>query len=183
MKVLIVPGYGDVDSYIKRLTKRWPKRYGLDIYIHPFGSTDPPEKYNDNWRRFVEVLKRERPEAIIGISFGFSIAARAMIEYPDQVKRVVSICGPHDLQDMNPKTIRTKYPMLGKSLAALNPKDLQPDRILTLRSWYDEVLRDAKVAVPGAKNRHIPMVEHAASIVVSLAVQGRLIAKFLKANR
>lgn len=177
--VFIIPGYGDNTGYIKRLTRHWPKKYGLKPYIYAFGSKDRPEQYQRNWQRFIETLKEVEPEVVIGISFGFSIACRSIIDYPKIVKKIVSIAGPSDLAKLNPETIRNSYPMLGKSLSAFNPKDLPVERILTLRPLIDTVVYPKNVVVSGAINKRIPMISHAGGIGAAFIFRAGTIARFI----
>jgi pimeloyl-ACP methyl ester carboxylesterase len=188
VNVIIVPGYGDIDGYIKHFTGHWSEKYGVEPYIHRFGSTDPPELYDQNWQRFVEVMHEQQATAVIGISFGFSIAARALVDYPDQIRRIVSIAGPHDISALKPDTVQTKYPMLGESLGALKKslakagmQSLPSENIMTLRPLTDRIIDPKKVTIEGAKNHRIPMFGHNLGIPTALAVQSKMITDFLQA--
>ncbi len=179
MNVTIVAGYGDQTGYIERVTNDWPERYDLLPHIYAFGTNDPPETYKEHWEEFVDVLREIGRTAVIGISFGVSIAARAVLNYPDIATKAIFISGPHLLSDLNPRTVETKYPMLGKSLSAFDPNALPTERIMTIRPLWDSVIKPSKVMLPGAKNERVVAFGHGLGIYTALAFRAGAIANFI----
>lgn len=179
MNVVIVPGYGDRTDYIERITAHWPEKYGLEPHIHPFGTTGSEETYDSHWHDFENVLEELGQTAIIGVSFGVGIAARAIQDYPDIVNRIVGISGPHRLQDLNPKTVDNKYPILKKSLTTFDTNTLPVEKIMTFRPLFDNVIAPRKVIIPGAMNYRVPAIGHGPGIFAALAFRTRTIAKFV----
>lgn len=179
MNVIIVPGYGDQAGYIEKLTKNWPKRFGLEPHIHPFGTIDPAETYDRHWQEFSEVLESLGKAAVVGISFGASIAARALQDYPKQVNRAVFISGPHRLSDLNPDTVNNKYPMLNKSLPAFNVDALPASKIMTTRPLSDGVIAPKNVVIENATNLRVPVVGHGAGIAAALLLRSKAMSDFL----
>ncbi len=182
---LIVPGYNDTHDYIDEATKNWPARYGLEAYVQPFGTKEPDEDYDANWNIFEKTLRQFGPAAIIGISFGASIALRALQDHPELVSSVICIAGPHDLRQMDQTVIDDKYPLLNKALPAIKVDKLPTGRIMTLRPIYDQVISPRKVTIEGATNRRMltPVPGHAAGIWWALHFHAKDMAKFIKSHQ
>ncbi len=179
MKVIAVAGYGDSTGYIKYLTHSWKRRYGLDVEPFAFGTTKPATEYPELWSAWVAKLEQLGSVAMIGISFGFGIAARSKLEFPDKVGRIVGICCPHDLRDLDPNTIEQKYRMLNYSLAAFDSAKLPLEDVMTVRSTRDEVIDPQQVIIPGAQNVVTPGFSHGSGIVSALTLRGSHIASFI----
>ena len=181
-QVVIVAGYGDRTDYIEHLTARWPQKYDLEPHVYAFGTLEAPETYEDRWQEFEDKINVIGQTAVIGVSFGFSIAARAMLEHPEQVDRIVSIAGPHDLSAVNQETLDKKYPMLNRSLSAFNDSLLPVDRVMTLSPLIDPTVSPANVIIQGAKNHKVPMFGHGPGIVAAFLLREKTIASFIHGN-
>ncbi len=180
MNLLIVPGYGDSRDYIDRLTRRWPVRFGIQPKVLPFGTPGSAESYDSKWQAFEAELKKFDQTAVIGISFGASIALRALQDYPSIVSGVVIISGPHSLKDMDRAVVDRKYPLLNGSLPAFSVEKLPKDKIMTIRPLRDGVIAPSKVFIPGATNERIPVMGHAFGIAWALKFKAAKIAEFIK---
>lgn len=189
MNVVIVPGYGDGTDYIKKLTSKWPDKYGIDPLIYPFGTVDesgelaPPENYDDRWQAFEKVIQPLGPTAVIGISFGVGIAARALQDHPEIVTKSVFISGPHKLSDLKMHVVNSSYKMLNKSLPAFDPNTLPVEKIMTIRPWADNVIPPNIVAIDGATNLRvpgIPLVGHGAGIAAAFLFRSKAMTDFIK---
>lgn len=178
MNVTIIAGYGDATGYIKKLTAAWPRKYGLRPDVKAFGTLDHADQYDANWQKLLKDLK---PGPVIGISFGASIAARLLLEHPNKFPKAVFISGPHDLNDLRPEVVRDKYPMIGRSLAAIDPSKLPANKIMTISPLTDGVINPKLVRIEGSQNARVPVVSHAVGIAAALKLKGRAIAKFLEA--
>ncbi len=140
MKTIIIPGYGDHRGYIDRATRNWGQNYGLQTDVHVFGWYGEADNYEENWRRFDEKLQQLGDVAIIGISAGASVGLRALQTYPDNIKKVITVCGLVDTKLMDPMKLHSKYPVLERSLESFSSEGLPPGRIMTMRPLYDEVV-------------------------------------------
>lgn len=180
MNAVIVAGYGDSTDYIESLTKSWSSKYGVNVYPYAFGTVDKLETYDTHWREFEDYIATLGKTAVIGISFGWGIAARALIEHPEIVNRVVCISGPSHLKDMNPQTVQTKYPMLEKSLTAFDILGLPVEKTATFRPIYDNVIPQNKVPIDGALNYRVPALWHGPGIAAALLLRAKTITNFIK---
>lgn len=178
-RLIIIPGYGDRVGYIYKLTKRWPRRFGVQVEVATFGWRGDPRTYQQKWQAFLDVLNKGEPATVLGISAGASVALRALQQQPQQVRGVISVCGPRTANFFNPKVLARDYPTLSDSLHAL-PSEPFKGPILTLRPLYDESVPTKAVTIQGARNVRMPFVFHAPSIVLALALYGRTICKFVK---
>lgn len=180
MNTIIVPGYGDGQNYIDRITQHWPEKYGLNPQVIPFGTNDLTSDYEEKWTAFETKLRDFGKTAIIGISFGVTIALRAMQDYPDLVSSAVCISGPHDIRDVDQPTIKRKYPLLNESLRAFSIDNLPVEKVMTIRPRYDSVIDPDKVAIRDATNLRVPIAGHATGIAWALKFKAGDIAKFIK---
>lgn len=182
MNAIIVPGYGDRHDYIEYATKNWQQRYGVDPEVYVFGWSDELGSYEEKWQNFEEKLHNNAPTAIIGISAGFSVALRGLVQYPELVTAAVSICGPHDAKDLSRETLHNKYPLLEQAFDSFSSDDLPLDKIMTLRPLFDEVVSVNAVNINGASNERMATVFHAPSIVWGVAGRGKTITEFIKST-
>lgn len=180
MKTIIIPGYGDRFDYIERATKNWARNYDLEPEVYVFGWSGDPETYDANWREFDEVLQHIGVAAIIGISAGASVAARALQIYPEKIKKVVTICGPLHPEKMNPSTLHNKYPILERSLENISLENIDPDRVMTLRPLHDDVVSTEAMFLEGAHDKRIKTFGHAFTIGWTMFTKGETMANFIQ---
>jgi pimeloyl-ACP methyl ester carboxylesterase len=178
-EVLAVAGYGDATEYIEFLTWHWRLRYGLKVYVYPFG-TAPNDQYKDRWTAFERALHQLGKTSIIGISFGFGPAMRAKIEHPDLVGHIVGISAPHSLDDMDMDKVERDYPMLIPSLKAVDMDRLPVEDVMTVRPLSDGTVSPEAVIIPGARNERVPAGTHGGGIGLALTLKAGAIARFLK---
>ncbi len=182
MKVIIIPGYGDRRDYIDSAARHWSKRYKLEPDIFVFNWSDDPSTYPAKWSKLENIIQSSEKLALVGISAGASVALRALQDFPGKVSSVVSICGPARLEDLNPITVKTKYPLLGRSLSEVSIKRLPAQKILTLRPLFDKTVSPASVVIDGATNIRMFTAGHGYSIVWALFARNRSITKFINAQ-
>lgn len=176
--VVIVPAYGDRTDYISFLTRKWPKRYGLQPHVYPFGTTNASETYDENWSQYTEFVSDLGQVSIIGASFGGTVADRSLIELPN-VTKTVKIASPHSIKDFNRGYIEKNYPMLALSLKSYDPEELPAERIMTIAITNDKVIPPNMVPIEGAYNITLSAPNHGLGIVTAFAIKGRQIADFL----
>lgn len=178
--VLIIPAYRDQTGYIDSLTKPWHAMYGLDVHVHPFGTNDRLEDFDDNWQATKEAVEGLGQTAMIGISFGGGVSLRALQELPNNVTSVTCISAPLRLEDMDENKVNDKYRMLTKSLPAIDLENLPREKIQTFRSWRDPVITPRKSVIQGATNHRTFGLNHSSGIGSTLLFRSGTIAKFIK---
>ncbi len=182
-EVLIIPGYGDRQDYIEFITRKWPKRYGLNPTLFSFHTANASSKnaediYSRNWYMFSKLVRQVGKVSVIGLSFGVSIADRSLIELPE-VNNIVCIGGPHRLEDMNLHTVKTKYPMLEHSLSGFQVDDLPTERIMTITPFTDGTVNPEVAQLEGAKNLKVPVFGHPVGLAAGLFLRASNIAEFI----
>lgn len=165
MRVVIVPGYGDRADYLKKLSDRWLKRFGSELVIVPFGWSGEVASFDAKDLNFMDRIKSMGEVGIIGISAGASAALRAQQLLGDQVRKVVTVCGPVHASLMNKDTLHDKYSLLEQSLAKLQPKKIPAEDVLTLRPLYDELVPVQAMKLEGATDIRMKMIGHGPSIL------------------
>ncbi len=179
MKVIIFPGYGDRRDYIDFAFKNWKSKYNLEPEVITFGWNDSADTYEPKWQKIKSKLQANSKLATIGISAGTSLSLRLLQDFPNNVVAAINICGPSRLSDLNPQTVKSQYPLLGRSLSEVSVDQIDTSKILTLRPLADKVVYPASVYIEGARNYKIFTFGHAPSIAWSVLVKNRLMASFL----
>lgn len=179
MKIAVVPGYGDRVDYLKYLTKDWPRRFGNDVEIVPFGWSGDAAGFDDKDQAFLETIGSMGEVALIGISAGASAALRAKLKYPDVVMKIVTVCGPVDPELMDRNKLHEQYPLLELSLQKLSLEAIPVEDVMTLRPVYDGVVSTAAMYIEGAGDVRMRMVGHAASIAWGMYHHAKDINEFI----
>ncbi|HSX23758.1 MAG TPA: alpha/beta hydrolase [Candidatus Saccharimonadales bacterium] len=180
MNVLIIPGYGDRQDYIDRTTRNWDKRYGIKPQVYVFGWNGEANSYEEKWQRFDEKLQQLHKTAIIGISAGASVAVRALQEHPDEITKVITVCGPVHADKMNPRTLHNRFPVLERSLEHLSLKGLEAKRVMTVRPMYDQLVPIDAMVIDGAQDVRLRMVRHIPSVLLGIFGYGKTMSNFIK---
>jgi len=175
MNILIVPGYGDRTDYICKLTSSWG-RQNHHVRVHPFGTVNG-RSYEENWQTFQNLI--EPDTGIVGISFGATIALRALQDHPDKVRKVAVVSGPHGFDGLSQQTIDTTYPMLNASLGALTVDSIDTTRVRTYAPPIDGVINPTHVPIDGAEHRRVLAAGHSLGIVMAFLQHGREMHDFI----
>lgn len=176
----IMVGYRDQILPIKLATALWPVRYGVRPIVRKFGTLDPPHYCSRNWDRHVSRVEEEESMARIGISFGGGVQARTMIEHPEKVTCATFIASVLNLEDIDPVKAEEKYQMLNYSLPVFDTATLPADKIMTVASYSDQLMRPEAVAIDGARNILTPGRNHAMAIMAALTLRAGAITDFIK---
>ena len=164
MNIVIVPGYGDRVDYLHRTIRNWPDRFGNKAVVLPFGWSGEAAEYDKKNKKFLETIEKMGEVSIIGISAGASAALRAQHVFPERVGRIVTLCGPVRQDLMNKEMLRSKYPLLKRSLDDLALETVPGQDVLTLRPLYDGVVPVEAMIIPGAVDMRMKMIGHPTSI-------------------
>jgi pimeloyl-ACP methyl ester carboxylesterase len=181
VKTVVVPGYGDETAFYEWATRNWDK-LGLDVEIHPFGTVDPPETYDQHWQQFKEFLEGLGRVAIVGVSFGGGPALRAQQELSDLVNCVVCISAPHNIADMDIEKVRRDYPMLKPSLEHVDINAFEVEKILTVSPLQDGVVPRNAARIEGATNLTVPVFGHPFGIGAAFVLKRKEIARFVHSH-
>lgn len=177
--VLIIPGYGDRVDYLNFFTKNWPEAYRLNPIIQPFGTTRPPEDYDECYERMAETLWGIGRCAAVGVSFGGKIANQLKKEHPDLLGKVVNIATPQSVASLGEELANTKYPMFKFAAARPSLGEWDMDDLMTITGLWDELNKTRDMRVAGARNLIVPAIGHQPSIVAAFALRSQAMAEFM----
>lgn len=190
-QVIIIPGLGDRTAFIEKATRRWRKR-GLEPEVVPFGWGDASSSFDDKLSYLLTIVDQRATKgevSLVGTSAGGSAAVNALLERPDQIMRVVNICGRlkrglgglRSLERMSSSSpaFRHSVELLEDRMKSVTPE--QRLRMMTVRALLgDEYVPADTIAIPGSNNIVIPTGEHIFSIGAALTVFSKPILDFLQ---
>lgn len=189
--VLYIPGLGD-----KRQGFAWVQRQLLYVWsLYGFRT----RVFTINWAhkgpfddRFNELLDlidalydKGVSVALVGASAGASVAILGLIERPDKIIGVATICG----QLLGTKALHgpaaKANPRFRQALARMQDgtdslSDEIRQRILTLRPKADAIVPPEEATLPGGVDYRMPISGHLLGIGFGILFEGRRIAQFLR---
>jgi pimeloyl-ACP methyl ester carboxylesterase len=188
---IYIPGLGD-----KRRGFIWAQRqllrtwsiYGFRTHIFAIDwASDQP--FDERFSELLGLIDRFHAEgaavALVGASAGASAVILGLIERPDKVIGVATICG----QLLGTKALygpaamanpRFKYALARMQDRTDSLSDEARRRILTLRPKVDAIVAPEEATFPGGVNYRMPISGHLLGIGFGILFEGRRIAKFLK---
>lgn len=190
-QVIIIPGLGDRTAFIEKATLNWRKR-GLEPEVVPFCWGDASSSFDDKLSYLLTIVDQRATKgevSLVGTSAGGSAAVNALLERPDQIMRVVNICGRlkrglgglrslERMSSSNP-AFRHSVELLEDRMKSVTPE--QRLRMMTVRALLgDEYVPADTIAIPGSNNIVIPTGEHIFSIGAALTVFSKPILDFLQ---
>src|SRR5437868_3922381 len=136
--VIFIPGLGDYSEYIKRITKRWPSRYDINMVIFKVGWNGSAANYQQKYQDLAKLLRPNHKAAIIGISAGGSFAVNSLRRYPNKISCAISICGPTHIEvgDYS-SALLVDSPLLTKSIKECESASTLAGKIMTLRPIHE----------------------------------------------
>lgn len=188
--LVIIPGLGDNDDYVRFLTRSWERKYDIKTHVIAFGWKGKANEFEDHLnklRRYIDnLLKQNGDVSILGISAGASAAINLFSARKHKINKVISVCGR--LRDQNVKQ-RFYYPKMqldifkkSLNLCEINQEKLtkeDKERILTIRPFYDDVVPVRTMTIDGAVNRKIFAAQHGISIYLAMTLYSKTIVKLL----
>lgn len=186
--IIIVPGLSD---QIPPSIIRWWQEPHITVRTWPFGWRTEgtfEEKLNALLEHIDNTAVLNATISLIGTSAGGSAAINALVQRPAIVHRVVNIGGRlrSGSTGVQPTLHQAAQgaPAFRESVLACEQAEPQFDqpmraRIMTLTPLRDRAVPRETVALPGADNRRLTCVGHAASIGVGLTLYRPLLLKFL----
>lgn len=189
--IIYIPGIGDRRDALNRLQSAFLATwviYGFSaqLFVMDWQSTESYRGRFDELLSLVTELRAQgREVAIVGASAAASSVLLALMEQPDALLGVVTICGQIDGAALLNRPVSVTNPRFGHSIALLKGSldAMTPDlrrRVLTLRPWIDGIVPPRQATLSGATNHQMPVVGHMAGIGFGLLFEGYRISRFLK---
>lgn len=190
-QVILIPGLSDRIGLLQLATKWW-KTKGIEPQVFRVGwqdgNNDIQSKINEIIT-YAEKLADYGKVSIIGTSAGGSLAINSFLKRPDIIRAAVSVCGRLRAGNHNWRSLEKKSAssMLFKNSVLLLQKQ-EPQitnsfrkRIMTVTALFgDELVPRDTSYIPDANNIIIPMIEHMASIALSLTLYVSPIINFIQ---
>jgi hypothetical protein len=188
--VIVVPGLGDNKGKFSALAPLWKKWYGIELVVHLFPWYGK-ESFETRLQRLVQKIDTLSDQgytvSLMGTSAGGSAVMNAYGLRKHKIHRVVNVCGrlrrgervlpTLEIAAIKSATFKESVLACESLLATLSPHDLR--KIMTVRSFYDELVPTATIPVDGAHNIRILSVEHIISILLALTAYSSSVASFL----
>jgi hypothetical protein len=192
--IIYVPGLNDDKFLNKKLINFLPliwNKYGFDVFIvRPEWRTGKffYPKLTLIINKIDELSSKGYAIYLFGQSAGGAAVLNAYTERKNKIKKVVNICGRlRKGKDVLPslKTETAENPAFAESVLLfenLNENRLTMNdrkKVLTIKPIWDGVVPSSTVALQGATNITIPMVQHSIAGISALTIFSQEILSFL----
>lgn len=189
--VIYIPGLGDKRRsllWMQRILLRAWRVYGFSIHVFSvdWANKQPFEdRFNDLLELIDKLQNKGVSVSLIGASAGASTAILGLIERPDKITGVVTICGQIYAADALRGPAAAANPRFEQSLMRMDTgiELLTPEtrhRILTLRPRADAIVPPDEATIFGATNYQMPVSGHLVGIGFAIWFEGYRITRFLK---
>ncbi len=197
--IFIFPGLGDETLFLKWVTNNWTKRFTVIPHVVSVGWYDKTSNFETKLSDLVKqakVLAKDSNEiTLLGVSAGASAAINVWRKLQDSGidlrGGIINICGrvirgenirfrTLEFVSRNSLAFRDSVLQCEKNLKKLSLKERS--KILTLRSFFDELVPESTVIIKGATNLVLPTPEHIFSIATAMTVYAEKIMDFIKRN-
>jgi pimeloyl-ACP methyl ester carboxylesterase len=189
--VIYIPGLGDKRRsllWVQQVLLRTWRVYGFSSYVFSVDWANR-QSFEDRFNDLLELIDKLHHDgasvSLIGASAGASTAILGLIERPDKVTGVVTICGQIYAANALRGPAAAANPRFKQSLARmdagielLTPKDRH--HILTLRPRADAIVPPNEATVFGATNYRMPVSGHLVGIGFGIWFESYRIVRFLK---
>lgn len=193
LRIIYVPGLGDKQRLLIWLQKQFFKSWRLNrsrvevFAVDWTGDVSFAERLDKLSKRIDELHARGERVSLIGTSAGASAVVNAYAKRKDKLNGIVCICGalrgadslPEAAFKLNPR-FKESIEMLPASIKSLSGTERQS--ILTLRPYFDPIVRPKNAQIDGARNRRLMSFGHLFSIAYFLNGKSFLIRRFLRKN-
>jgi len=186
--ILYIPGLVDIWDPLRRLALRLWRLQGAKVEFVPMNwQSDETieEKLSRVRSRIAAWRQRKYTIVLVGESAGGCVALNALLEQPDSVHKVVTVCGLNNpYARIGPPTQLTNpaiQPAL--DLLAENMKRLRPEvatRIISIHPEYDPTVAIADTKVPGGTELGVAGKGHMSVITRYLTIRSRFIIRLIK---
>ncbi len=187
LHLIYIPGLGDIRLVGQRRAIASWQWWGVGSELFEVNWTDK-EPWEDKLQRLLsridELTGQDKSVAVVGASAGAAVAINAFAARKNLVG-IVCIAGKiNHPGNIHPIRFQTNPAFEGaindcqKALQKLNPADRK--RILSRYALFDEVVSKSDSRIPGARNRHVPTVEHGFTIAEQITLGAPGFIRFLK---
>jgi hypothetical protein len=188
--VIIIPGLGDNIRSL-RLAGGSFRTHGMEVIVQKMGWYNR-EEFSPKLLRILHLIDRYSNAgsrvSLIGTSAGGSCAINAYCRRKSRVHRIVNVCGRLSigpvtgLRSFSRKTkhsiaFRESVLLCEKNISSLSQSDRS--RIMTLCSFFDDVVPAETTAIPGATNIVLPVPGHILGIATALTLYSGKIIRFI----
>lgn len=177
--VIYVPGLGDKNIHAQKLAVWGWRSYGLYGHCHPVGWSNGEESFDHKLTAVIqeidELFEAGHIVSLIGSSAGASMVLHAYAARKNKIAGVVLICGElADAKHVDPAyyaenpAFKVSMERLPATLKKLRFNDRQ--RIVSIRPWFDEIVRIRDMYLEGARIFSTISFGHAATIGMTLTL-------------
>ena len=170
-KYYYLSGLGDSLDTFRRIMLWYHRVRGRDIRLIPMRWSDTEETYQQKQQRILATIEKHKDGEVvlIGDSAGGAMALRTLLDRPDIIDRIVTICGYNHTATALDSRYRSVNPALVTTVEAndrdRNIFDSYADRIMTLYAAEDAVVKSKYSRIEGARSASIPGKVHQLAIV------------------
>lgn len=192
--VILIPGLGDDASKLQLVTRHWPQKYNIEtiLYLMPWmgNSESFEQKLNRLIKKIDTLHENGYTISLLGTSAGGSCAINAYCKRREKIAKVINVCGrlrkgknvfpSLDIAAKNSPSFKESVLLCEENLKSLNDQDRK--KILTIRSYFDEIVPVSFIPIDGAHNIRIFSVEHILSISLAMTLYSKNIIDFILQN-
>lgn len=178
---IYISGLGDKLDGFRRLMMLWQRFRGRRIVLVPMKWADKKETYQqkqERIRRAISAVPQGASVTLIGESAGGAMAIRMLCDYPNEIDRVVTICGYNHTRDGITPMHDTIHPAFVRTVAANDESheriELVARHIRTIMARNDSIVETKYSRVSGAEERYVSGKNHQLAIVRIVVLKGKL---------
>jgi pimeloyl-ACP methyl ester carboxylesterase len=177
-KLIIIPGLGDHALFYSFLKPVWTA-LGFKTHIFSYGWESAPS--NDlPMSRLLSYIDSKPDELfyIIGASAGGTAAINALIERPDRITRIATVCTPYDVipHARNP-ILRQSINRMVKNLERTGLRTKR--NILSVYARSDTIVTPRLSKYPTVVSKELPVKGHGLTIFLAMTLWSLTIKKHL----
>ena len=179
-RYIYLSGLGDRFDVMRRIMLAVWRLRGRDVVLAPMRWGEADESYEHKQQRILRKIraKRGKDVVLIGESAGGAMAIRMLADYPNDVARVVTICGYNHTASGIHDFHRSMHPAFVKTVEANDQSSAQIRQyaklITAIFAPRDNVVAPKYSQIDGAAERRVPGRLHQLVIVLTVLARGQL---------
>lgn len=177
-QLIIIPGLGDnkVSGY-SVFAAVW-RLLGYRTSVYTFGWDDPTSEYVQKYAAFKKYIDQcKDPVSIIGISAGGTAAVTMLLDQPDKIEKVVTVCSPYYPLNSRSPSLNESLPIVQQKLSTCDEQ--LKTRILSVYALQDNVVPIKNSQPAGIRSITLPSIGHVVTIALAMTIYARPLKKFL----
>lgn len=182
-QLIIIPGLGNrvwLYDFIKPI---WAL-LGFDVYIFNSHWGDSRLVFKDVFNRLLRFINdlNSKEVYIIGVSAGGTMAVNALVDCPNSIIKIVTVCTPYKLlSNQKNKLLVNSIKKLVNNLQRISND--QRSRILSVYGFCDHAVPFIESRPKNIKVKRILSIGHVFSIIIALTLYSVMIKRFLLSMR